>query len=273
LSRGGAHRTSAIVADLFDMELRALRRDRAARTGPELFLLERAFADCLERIALAQRGFASALLIGCPDARWKDRLAEVAATVDVVDPGRLFAEAAGGEQFVEDARPLAAGSHDLVLAVGTLDTVNDLPGALRLVRAAMRPDSLFIGAMSGGETLPRLRQAMRAADEVSGAASPHVHPRIEGSALAPLLAAAGFGIPVVDVDRVQVTYGSLRRLVADLRAMGATNVLTARSRRSLSPTAAAVAAAAFERAADGARTVETFEILHFAAWTESAGQR
>src|SRR5205085_8706503 len=43
LSRGRAHRTSAAVPQLFDMKLRALRRDRAARIGPELFLFERAF--------------------------------------------------------------------------------------------------------------------------------------------------------------------------------------------------------------------------------------
>jgi hypothetical protein len=36
--------------ELFDMRLRSMRRDRAARTGPELFLHERAFADVLERL-------------------------------------------------------------------------------------------------------------------------------------------------------------------------------------------------------------------------------
>jgi hypothetical protein len=38
------------MPDLFDIELRASRRDRAARGGTELFLFERAFADCLERL-------------------------------------------------------------------------------------------------------------------------------------------------------------------------------------------------------------------------------
>ena len=52
------------------MKLRAMRRDRAARGGVELFLYERAFADCLERLALLQRRFDSALLIGSPDAGW-----------------------------------------------------------------------------------------------------------------------------------------------------------------------------------------------------------
>ena len=46
---------------LFDMELRAARRDRAKRAGPELFLLERAFEDCLDRLSLIQQRFEQAL--------------------------------------------------------------------------------------------------------------------------------------------------------------------------------------------------------------------
>ena len=74
---------------------------------------------------------------------------------------------------------------------------------------------------------------MAAADRISGAAAPHVHPRIEASALAPLLEQAGLVRPVVDVDRVAVRYPSLMRLVADLRAMGATNLLEQRGTRFL----------------------------------------
>ena len=55
------------MPDLFDMKLRALRRDRAARIGPELFLFDRIFDDCLERLALVNRRFERALLIGCPN--------------------------------------------------------------------------------------------------------------------------------------------------------------------------------------------------------------
>jgi hypothetical protein len=121
--------------------------------------------------------------------------------------------------------------------------------------------------MSGGETLPQLRAAMRAADETTGAASPRIHPRVEAAALAPLLSAAGFANPVVDVDRARVSYPSLDRLVSDLRGMGATNVLTARSRSPLLRAGRRAASRAFAAAGDGERTTETFEILHFAAWT------
>ncbi|HVM23389.1 MAG TPA: methyltransferase domain-containing protein [Sphingomicrobium sp.] len=251
---------------LFDMDLRALRRDRAARTGVELFLYERAFADCLERLALLSRRFARVLLIGCPDPGWAERLEASAEHVDVRDPGPLFAARAGGDVVIEDIWSPPAAAYDLVVAVGTLDTVDNLPLALRLIRAAMRSDAFLLGAMAGGDNLPQLRAAMRAADAASGVATPHVHPRIEASALAPLLTEAGFINPVVDIDRVEAAYPTLGRLVSDLRGMGATNILTQRS-GPLTRSAARAAEAAFAEAAREGRTREIFEILHFAAWT------
>jgi hypothetical protein len=254
------------VPELFDMKIRTMRRDRAARMGVELFLYERAVADCIERLGLIQRRFERALLIGCSDPGWPERFSAFAERVEVRDPGALFADRGNGQPLVEDGWDPPAAAYDLVLAIGTLDTTNDLPLALRLIRYAMRGNALVLGAASGGDTLPQLRKAMRAADGVAGAATPHVHPRIEASALAPLLETAGFIRPVIDVDKVAVSYTSLDRLVADLRAMGATNVL--RSRPSFVGKAAKAAAEqAFTSAGQGSRTMETFEILHFAAWT------
>ncbi|QNM82680.1 methyltransferase domain-containing protein [Sphingomonas sabuli] len=251
---------------LFDMRARALRRDRAARTGPALFAHDRAFEDIIDRLAIVRRTFESALLVGSANPQWSGQLAAIAPKVTVVDPAPLFAQAAGGQAMAEDALDVEPGSFDLVVAIGTLDTVNDLPGALLRLRFALRPDGLLIGAMSGGATLPRLRDAMRAADAVSGGASPHIHPRIEPGALAGLLSAAGFAMPVVDVDRLSVSYRDFASLVRDLRAMGATNILSARPRRPVSRIALAAAAASFS-SGEGERTVETFEILHFTGWS------
>jgi hypothetical protein len=258
--------------NLFDLQLRAMRRDRAFRNGPELFLHERAFEDCLERIALVNRRFRSALMIGCPDPAWPNRLKLHSEVVDVLEPGGLFAAEAGASWVVEDEWPGSPG-HDLCTAIGTLDTVNALPQVLFAIRQSLTTDALFIGAMAGGDTLPELRNAMRAADQVSGAAVAHVHPRIEASALASLLSAGGFVNVVVDVDRIRASYESLDRLVGDLRAMSATNVLQARSRFPLSRAARDAAVQAFAASGANGRTTESFEILHFAAWTPSEVQQ
>jgi NADH dehydrogenase [ubiquinone] 1 alpha subcomplex assembly factor 5 len=256
-----------VTKPLFDMALRSARRDRAFRQGPILFLYERAFTDILERLELIRRPFTSALLIGCPDRRWPARLSDIAARVTVLDPGRAFALAAGGRAANEDEERLGSEEFDLCVAIGTLDTVNNLPLALANIRAALTRDALLIGAMSGGQTLPHLRAAMREADSVMRVATPRVHPRIDGAALCDLLTSVGFVMPVVDIDKVAVGYGSLRAMVAELRGMAATNILADRSRRSLTRRELAAAERRFNRSAIGGRTTETLEILHFAAWT------
>src|SRR5262245_45947580 len=163
LSPAIRHRTSAGVPELFDMKLRALRRDRAFRRGAELFLHERAFDDCLARLALMQLRFDSALLIGCPDPGWVSRLGAFADKIHVFDPGPCFAEAAGGATIIEDRFDAETARYGLCVAIGTLDTVNDLPQALARILLSLSPDALFLGALAGGDTVPQLRSAMRAA--------------------------------------------------------------------------------------------------------------
>ena len=259
-----------MAAELFDEDLRSLRRDRAFRRGPVLFVYERAFDDIAERLAEVSRRFGSALLIGVPDPSWPQRLQRFAERIEAIDPGASFARAAGARHASVCSLDFGPGSFDLCIAIGTLDTIDDLPGTLRRIGTWLKPDSLFLGVIPGGDTLPQLRAAMRAADMAAGAASPHVHPRVEASALGHLLSAAGFVMPVVDVDRVRVAYSSLSRLVSDLRGMGVTNLLRSRS-GPLSRAAYAAAEAHFQAAAKDGRTVETFELLHFACWTPSHG--
>jgi SAM-dependent methyltransferase len=70
------------------------------------------------------------------------------------DSGGAFARAAGGVQADEDRLPFADGAFDLVVSVGALDGVNDLPGALLLARRALRPDGLFSGPSRAREAFP-----------------------------------------------------------------------------------------------------------------------
>jgi hypothetical protein len=254
--------------DLFDRQLRALRRDRAARLGPELVLLDRAFDDCLDRVTAIARRFERALLIGVPSPDWVERLRAHAATIDAIDPGPLFAAACSGTAAQEDRHDFGEERFDLAIAVGTLDTVNELPLALQLIRRAMRPDAPMLGAIAGGESLPALRAAMIAADRATGGVAPRTHPRINPSSLAGLLGDAGFIMPVVDIDRVNLRYRSLTALVRDLRTMGATNMLSERA-PGRGRTWAARAAAAFAAQARDGLTEERIDILHFIGWSPS----
>jgi SAM-dependent methyltransferase len=251
-----------VPAPLFDHRLRALRRDRAARRGVETFLYDRAFDDCVERLSEVRGRFEDVLLAGCPKPAWPGQIGS--AKVQIIDPGSLFAQSAGGRQADLETLPFEANSFDLCISVGLLDTANDLALAAATLHLALKPGGLLLGAVAGGHSLPRLRAAMLAADAIDGRTSPHVHPRIEAASLAQLLTSAGFAEPVVDVDRVDVGYSSLDGLVRDLRAMGATNILTGRSHEFFGRQAFEAARQAFLGGCD--RVVERFEILHFAAW-------
>ncbi len=260
-----------MTSDLFDRKLRALRRDRAARMGPELFLLDRAFDDCLDRLHHIARRFGRALMIGCPSPSWRDRLYGLADEVDVVDPGPLFARRSAGRLIEEDRHDFGERRYDLCVAVGTLDTVNDLPLALQLIHRALKPDAPLIGAIAGGNSLPSLRTALIEADRLAGRAAARTHPRIEPASLAGLLGAAGYAMPVVDVDRVKIRYKSLGSLVSDLRAMAATGVLAQRP-PPLSKVATDRAAEAFRSLQIDGRTEEIVEILHFLGWSQYSRQ-
>ena len=237
----------------FDPRLGLLRRGRAARSGRDASYLHRRAADeLLERLDLVARAFATALDLSVHPA-----LAE-----GLRERGLAVVEAA------EEDLPAIGGPFDLVTSLGLLDTVNDLPGALALIRRALKPDGLFLAAFAGAGSLARLRRAMRAGEEAQGTgAAARIHPQIEVRAAGDLLVRAGFALPVVDREIVDVRYPSLAELVADLRAMGATNSLAQRSRRPFTRTGLAAAAADF-----GTATPERFEIVYLSGWAPAPGQ-
>jgi SAM-dependent methyltransferase len=133
----------------FDRALRRLRRDRAARIGGDADYLHRVAAEeIIERLSIVKRDFADALVLGAIDGGLAEALLARGTRAVVADPSRLLARSNGGVQCDEDRLAFADESLDLVVSVGTLDSVNDLPGALTLIRRALRPDGLLLAALS-----------------------------------------------------------------------------------------------------------------------------
>jgi SAM-dependent methyltransferase len=241
----------------YDRALRRLRRARAAASGAGADYLFRHMADDLiERLDLVTRTFSDTLVLG-PDAHLAEHLRQRGLEVTWSDAD-------------EDRLPFAEPRFDLILSAGSLDTVNDLPGALIQIRRALRPDGLFLGAFVGAGSLPRLRRAMRGAEGAEcRPPSPRIHPQIDVRAAGDLLTRTGFALPVADCESLTVRFSAFRTLVADLRAMGATNILAARDRKPFGRTGLAAATADFE---DDGGTAERFEIVHMAGWAPDAGQ-
>ncbi|QPQ55955.1 methyltransferase domain-containing protein [Allosphingosinicella flava] len=258
----------------FDRALRRLRRDRAQPRFASADYLHRLAADeLLDRLDLVKRDFRDVLDLGCGGGYLTGQLRARGMTVTPLDAGARFAEAAGGICADEDKLAFPPESFDLVMSVGVLDSVNDLPGALTLIRRALRPDGLFLAAFAGARSLPALRAAMMAADESAGAAAPHIHPQIDLRAAGDLLTRAGFALPVADSAAVPVRFPHLMGLVSDLRAMGATNVLANRPRRPVLKAGLLAALSRFSELADpDGKTGETFEIIYLSGWAPAPDQ-
>jgi len=259
------------VPRIFDEKLRIRRRDRAVATYPDHDFLYAAMAeDMLDRLGDVTRSFSRALVIGCPDGRLAQALANRGCSVICADPGPAWAQRSGGDIIREDALPYEAASFDLILCCGTLDAINDLPGALIALNRALEPDGLLLTSFVGAGSLPRLRAALLAAD--GDRPAQRIHPQVDVRAFGDLLARAGFAMPVVDQQRLDVRYGSLFRLLADLRGMGAAQCL-ASPPPPLTRAGLARAAEQFALAADeDARVTEQFMILHGSGWRPSVSQ-
>ena len=238
----------------FDAKLGRLRRARTGAGKDEAWWLHRRAAEeVLDRLELVARPFARALELSA-DAWLGDRLGERGLDVVRIEEERL--------------PELEPASFDLAVSVGLLDTINDLPGALALIRRALKPDGLFLAAFAGAGSLPRLRQAMRAGEAAEGRdPSPRIHPQIDVRAAGDLLARAGFALPVADREVVEVRYGALAGLLSDLRLTGATNILAQRSRVPFTRLGLAAAMAAF-----GESEVERFELVFMSGWAPAPSQ-
>ncbi len=172
--------------------------------------------------------------------------------------------------------PLPPESLDLAVSALAFQFVNDLPGVLAQIRRALKPDGLLLAAMIGGDTLTELRQSFAAAEaECEGGVSPRVAPFADLRDIGALLQRAGFALPVTDVDRVVVRYDSAFALMADLRRMGATNILIERRR---TPTRRAtmlrMAQIYGERFADAdGRIRATFDVIWLSGWAPHESQQ
>jgi SAM-dependent methyltransferase len=244
---------------LFDADLLALRRGRAARLGPADVLHEVVAADIEERLAAVNRRFTAPAIIGPRAALWADLLglpkARLVADTDVLD--------------------LEAGAHDLVVHALALHWANDPVGQLVQARRALRPDGLFLGALYGGETLAELRAALTEAEvETLGGLSPRGAPMAEIRDLGGLLQRAGLALPVADSRRFDLSYADALALMRDLRAMGETNVLYDRLRRPTPRALLARAAAIYADRFGGpdGRVRATFEVIFLTGWAPAPDQ-
>ena len=165
-----------------------------------------------------------------------------------------------------EALPLRSGSVDLVFSNLLLPWAQDLGRLLGEVRRVLGPRGYFTFTTFGPDTLMELRAAWA---EVDGL--PHVHPFLDMHDVGDLLLRAGFADPVMDVDRVGLSYATAHALCRDLKAVGAQNVLAGRAAGLTGRGRLAALEAAYGRLRDpSGRLPASCELVFGQAWCPGA---
>jgi SAM-dependent methyltransferase len=245
---------------LFDFRTAHAARMRAGRIAGDRFLDQAAIEGLNDRLAAVTRRFEHGLWIGeaLPPA-----MAPRARQWRVADFDQREILDAGEAQF------------DLAIGLYSLQSINDLPGALIQIRRALKPDGLFLATLFGGATLSELRASFAFAEsETLGGISPHIAPFADVRDMGALLQRGGFALPVADVERLRARYCDLASLVRDLRAHGQSNTLAARRkfflrRRTL---ATLIAYYAAHHGSDG-KLDATFETVYLTGWAPHQSQQ
>ncbi|MEO1247766.1 MAG: methyltransferase domain-containing protein [Pseudomonadota bacterium] len=122
------------------------------------------------------------------------------------------------------ALPFADASVDVVYANLLLPFVDDLPQLVGEVSRVLGAEGLFVFASLGPDSFRELRDAWSGIDDAAHVASfPDMHD------VGDALVGAGLRDPVLDVDRLKVSYRSLTPLLRDLSGVGARNSLPGRA--------------------------------------------
>ncbi len=121
--------------------------------------------------------------------------------------------------------PLADQSVDMIFSNAVLQWCNDLPGTFREFLRVLRPNGMLLFSTFGPDTLHELRASWSQVDGHT-----HVSPFPDMHDVGDAMMRAGLAEPVVDVDRLRLTYDDVPALMRDLKALGAHNVTRHRFR-------------------------------------------
>jgi NADH dehydrogenase [ubiquinone] 1 alpha subcomplex assembly factor 5 len=224
----------------------------------QAFLMQHMADELAERLDCVSRDFGHALLIG-PIAQCADRIL-----------GKRKMAITAAAMINEEQLPYAPSEFDLIISAGTLDSVNDLPGALVQIRQCLQPDGLFLGTLFGAGSLTALKSAMLLAD--GDKPSAHIHPQIDLRMASELVTRAGFALPVCDLDSINVRYSSWRTLVRDLRDAGIGNALGGQRHYLGQDYRSRLDKIWQDMARGDDRVTETFNFLQISGWAPSANQ-
>jgi len=238
---------SKMSAPIDALRVRRLFAD-PARTAASDFLRREVASRMFDRLALVKIAPQRALDAGCGSGADIAQLQKTYPAAQVIGldavPAMLDAAAGAGvtaapRSFLSRLLPAKAG---IDLIAGDFGQLPFGPNSLDLVwsnlalhwhpqpdrvfaewRRTLRVDGLLMFSNFGPDTFTELRTAFAAMDE-----TPHTLPFVDMHDFGDQLVAAGFTTPVMDMEKITVTYDTVAALLADVRAFGGNPLATRR---------------------------------------------
>ncbi len=133
----------------------------------------------------------------------------------------------GKQRFIcadADHLPLADNSVDMIISNFAIQWCSDLDQTFGEFQRVLKPGGLLLFATFGPDTLKELRQAWRAVDDKI-----HVNSFIDMHDIGDAMIRCQFSDPVMDAERLTLTYTDGMSVMRDLKAMGAHNVSAGRN--------------------------------------------
>ena len=157
--------------------------------------------------------------------------------------------------------PLARDSLDMVWSSLALQWMDEPDTAFREANRVLKPGGLFLFATLGPDTLMELRAATADLD-----GHQHVNRFIDMHDLGDALVHAGFSNPVMEMERITLTYETLPGLLRELKAIGAHTVVEGRRTGLMGKQEWRRLADNYERFRQDGRLPATYEVVYGHAW-------
>ena len=157
--------------------------------------------------------------------------------------------------------PLRSASIDLLWSNLVLQWVSEPMLAFAEFHRVLAIGGLLCFTTLGPDTLRELRSAFAAADTAA-----HVHRFIDMHDLGDMLLETGFADPVMDMERLTLTYANSDSIFSELRALGASNSVASRRRALTGARRWARMLAALEMFRSDGRLPASFEVVYGHAW-------
>jgi len=160
--------------------------------------------------------------------------------------------------------PFADSSFDLVFSNLMLQWCVELEAVFTELQRVLRPGGLLLFTSFGPDTLPELRGSWQQVDGYS-----HVNAFPDMHDVGDALVRTRFADPVMDVERLTVTYPDVWRLMRELKQIGAHNVTAGRPRGLTGKTRMQRLVGAYEQYRSHGVLPASYEIVNGHAWATS----